>query len=236
MQNIKAKDCTIIVPAYNEEERIKPFLKSLSSFKGTIIFVCDGSDRTPEVIRDFSERRKDRSPEVICLEYPERLGKGGGITAGILNSETQYVGFTDADGSTSESEMIRLFSYLSDYDCAIGSRWMKETDVVVKKPFSRRVQSRLLNIAIRLILNISLSDTQCGAKVFRRSALNDVMPDMKTKGFEYDAELLWRLKNKGYSIKEVPIVWENREDTSVGRADGAGMIIRLFKMRLGKSK
>jgi hypothetical protein len=58
---------------------------------------------------------------------------------------------------------------------------------------------------------------------------------MKTKGFEYDAELLWRLKKKGYSIKEVPIIWENREDTSVGRADGAGMIIRLFKMRLGLS-
>jgi glycosyltransferase involved in cell wall biosynthesis len=139
MQNIEAGDCTIIVPAYNEEKRIKPFLNSLSSFKGTIIFVCDGTDRTSDVIRSFSERKTDRKPEVICLDYNERLGKGGGITAGILNSKTEYVGFTDADGSTSESEMIRLFSYLSDYDCAIGSRWMKESDVVVKQPLSRRV-------------------------------------------------------------------------------------------------
>ncbi|MGB4579385.1 MAG: glycosyltransferase, partial [Methanoculleus sp.] len=104
---VSQADCTLVIPAYNEEARIGSLLEELSGFSGDLIFVCDGTDATSAVIGAFADDHP--SLRIRCLTFPSRLGKGGGIVAGIREAQTPYIGYMDADGSTSLSEMERLF-------------------------------------------------------------------------------------------------------------------------------
>ena len=226
------EDCTLIIPAYNEERRIGTVLAELEGFAGKVIFVCDGTDRTAAMVGEYaSSRPKGR---ITCLSFARRLGKGGGVRAGLMAATTPYAGFMDADGSTPVREMERLFFELDSHDGALGSRWIRGADVRVPQSLSRRVQSRLFNLWVKLLFGLSSSDTQCGAKVFRKGALNAVLPLMVSDGFEFDAELLWRLKTAGYDVVEVPITWEDREESSVKTGSGLGMALRLLRVRAGK--
>lgn len=230
MAVVAEEDCSLVIPAYNEESRIGDLMDSLISFRGELVFVCDGSDRTARIIDDFSSRNSGL--HIRCLEFSQRLGKGGGVLAGIKASSKDYVGFMDADGSTSLSEMRRLFLALSRYDGAIGSRWLPDSVVPVSQGMWRRFQSRVFNFAVRMLFGLHFSDTQCGAKAFRAHVLTAVLPLMHLSGFEFDVELLWRLERSGCTIVELPITWTNREGSTVHGSTGLGMLISLLSLRL----
>ena len=221
---------TLVIPAYNEERRISRTLHDLSRFEGDLIFVCDGTDRTAEMVRAFARDHPRLS--LRCLSPPERLGKGGGVLAGMEAAETSFIGYMDADGSTSLSEMERLFGFLPEHDGAIGSRWLPGSTVPVRQGMARRLQSRLFNLIVRLLYGLPYQDTQCGAKVFRKEALDVVLPRMRSRGFEFDVELLFLLNEAGYSIVEVPTVWENREASRVRIADTLRMLSGLIAVRV----
>ena len=84
----------------------------------------------------------------------------------------------------------------------------------------------------RSLFGLSFKDTQCGAKVFKKSAIDAVIGDMVSSGFEFDVELLWRLSRKGYTIREIPIKWTNMSDSRVTRSDAGGMLAGLLKLRI----
>ncbi len=227
----EAADCTLVIPAYNEEKRIQSLLKDLSDFRGEIIFVCDGTDATPAIIAAFAADHPSLS--IRCLTFSARLGKGGGVVAGLREASTRYVGYMDADGSTSLAEMERLFDRLADVDGAIGSRWLPGSVMTVRQGLRRRAESRLFNLAVRLLFGLDYRDTQCGAKVFRREALEAVLPSIRSTGFEFDVELLWRLAQSGCRVEEVPITWENRDESKVGTADAKEMLSGMIRLRFG---
>jgi glycosyltransferase involved in cell wall biosynthesis len=224
------EDCSLVIPAYNEEIRIGKLLGSLSGFGGEVIVVCDGTDRTSDIVDRFGSTHPDL--RIRCLRFPERLGKGGGIREGFLASRLPLVGFMDADGSTPLDEMVGLFQKLGETDCAIGSRWVMGADVPVRQGFLRRVESRTFNGIIRLLFGLPFRDTQCGAKAFRREAVDAVLPETRSRGFEFDLELLWRLRKKGFSIGEYPIRWENQADSRVRGSDILKMLAGLVSIRL----
>lgn len=226
---IAPADCTIVVPAYNEAHRIGGLLEALAGFGGPVVVVADGTDRTAELVRAFAASHPALALD--CLEFPERLGKGGGILAGFRAARTPYVGFMDADGSTSPAEMVRLFSFLAGADGAIASRWCAGAVVPVRQGPLRRLQSRAFNLLIRLLFGLPYADTQCGAKVFRRQALLPVLDEMELSGFEFDVELLWRLARRGALIVEVPIVWYDHGGSKVGGGDSVQMLRRLVGLR-----
>jgi dolichol-phosphate mannosyltransferase len=230
MAPIPVSDCTLIIPAYNEERRISRLLDIISTFRGEIIFVCDGTDRTAEIITAFSHSHPNLP--IQCLKFHERLGKGGGVLAGLNAAVTPYIGFMDADGSTSPTEMERLFGYLASSDGVIGSRWLSESVVPVRQGIWRRIQSRVFNILTRALFGLTYQDTQCGAKVFRKMALDEVLPRMRSRGFEFDVELLWRMHSMGFYVVEVPTVWENTGDSRVKISDVRGMVFNLVILRI----
>ena len=229
--DVDRADCTLVIPAYNEEKRIRSLLEDLSGFRGDLIFVCDGTDATPAVIGAFAAAHPSLS--IRCLTFPVRLGKGGGVVAGIREASTRYVGYMDADGSTSLSEMERLFDCLATADGAIGSRWLPGSVMTVRQGLRRRAESRLFNLVVRLLFGLGYRDTQCGAKVFRREALEAVLPSIRSTGFEFDVELLWRLAQSGCRVEEVPITWENRDESKVGTADAKEMLSGMIRLRFG---
>jgi glycosyltransferase involved in cell wall biosynthesis len=222
---------SLVIPAYNEENRIRPLFDAIGRFDGELIVVCDGTDGTARVVDEIAGTRTDLV--IRCLTFDHRLGKGGGVIAGLAGARAPLVGFFDADGSTTISEMMRLFSCLSAHDGAIGSRWVAGSALTVRQGILRRLESRSFNLLIRCLFGLTFHDTQCGAKVFRKTAIDNVLPAMVSTGFEFDVELLWRLRRDGSRIVEVPIEWQNKGDSRVRKRDMARMVAGLFRARLG---
>lgn len=222
---------SLIIPAYNEEHRITPLFDAIAGFDGEFIVVCDGGDRTGDIVDRIAAQRQDLT--IRCLRFDHRLGKGGGVIAGLMAARSPLVGYFDADGSTSVDEMKRLFLSLSEVDGAIGSRWIAGSNLKVRQNILRQLESRAFNLLIRVLFGLSYHDTQCGAKVFKKSAIDAVLPLMISRGFEFDVELLWRLRNAGFRVAEVPIAWQNKGDSRVQKRDMIRMLSGLFRVRFG---
>lgn len=220
---------SLVIPAYNEEKRIAGLFDAITSFDGELIVVCDGNDHTADVVDKIAEKRPDLA--IRCLRFPARLGKGGGVIAGLMAARAPFVGYADADGSTGIDEMVRLFSHLKKADAAIGSRWIEGSALAIRQGWMRRVESRCFNGIIRLLFGLSFHDTQCGAKVFKKSAVDAVLPHLRAQGFEFDVELLWRLTRAGSRIEEVPIAWQNKGDSRVKKSDMLRMLAGLLRVR-----
>jgi glycosyltransferase involved in cell wall biosynthesis len=231
MTAVPAFPCSIVIPAYNEEKRIRPLFDTIGRFEGELIVVCDGTDGTARVVEEIARTRTDLA--IRCLAFNHRLGKGGGVIAGLSAARAPLVGFCDADGSTTLSEMLRLFSFLEENDGAIGSRWVAGSTLTVRQGLLRRLESRSFNLLIRCLFGLDFHDTQCGAKVFRKTAVDTVLPAMVARGFEFDVELLWRLRRAGFRIIEIPIEWQNKTDSRVRKRDMMRMVAGLFRVRLG---
>lgn len=224
--------CSLVIPAYNEEHRIVHLFDTITGFGGELIVVCDGTDRTADVVEGIAAERPDLV--IRCLRFDYRLGKGGGVIAGLRAAQAPLVGFFDADGSTSIGEIQRLLSASAAADGAIGSRWMDGSKLTVRQSLLRRLESRGFNLLIRVLFGLSYNDTQCGAKVFKRAAVDAILPAMVSRGFEFDVELLWRLKRAGYRIIEIPIEWQNQGDSRVEKRDMIRMLSGLLKVRFGR--
>ena len=225
---------SLVIPAYNEEHRIIPLFEGIRNFEGELIVVCDGTDRTADVVDRIAADRNDLT--IRCLRFDNRLGKGGGVIAGLTAARAPLVGFFDADGSTQISEMKRLFGYLAAYDGAIGSRWVSGSTLTVRQGILRRIESRSFNLLIRALFGLSYHDTQCGAKVFRKPAIDAVLPRLLSRGFEFDVELLWHLRRGGYRVVEVPIEWQNMGDSRVRKGDMVRMVAGLLRVRFSTGR
>jgi glycosyltransferase involved in cell wall biosynthesis len=223
--------CTLVIPAYNEEARIQMLLSDITGSGATFLFICDGDDKTAEIIRDFATANQDM--RVSCLEYPDRLGKGKAIREGLKNAVTPYTGYMDADGSTSLEEMSALLNGIGDADGVIGSRYVPGSMMTTPQGLFRRLESRTFNLIIRLLFGLPYNDTQCGAKVFKSGPLEVVLPCITSTGFEFDVELIWRMRQSGFMVKELPIIWQNRGGSRVKGQDAFSMFTNLVQLRFG---
>ncbi len=237
MEGISMK-VSIIVPAYNEEERI---LKTLNDYYNTfnttfrnnfeLIVEMDGcTDNTPEIVREFSRGKNN----IRILEFPKRLGKGGGIKEAFKIANGEIIGFTDADDSTPAKEFLKLIKEIENgYDVVLGSRWLKESRVLIPQPLYRQILSRGFNLLVRIFFGLSIRDTQCGAKVFRKDVVDAVLSDLQVNGFAFDVELLYLAHKKGFRIKEVPIEWYNDKNSTLDvKKVVPEMFMALVKVRL----
>jgi len=220
---------SIVVPVYNEELRIRQTLLNLViDFPGQeIITVCDGQDNSRNIIRDLSLKY----PNIKILSFQHRLGKGGALVKGFKAAQGQEIGFVDADESVNAEDFKKMFIELNNADGVIASRRLKESKILERQPLKRRFASKAFNVFVRTIMGLPFSDTQCGAKVFKRDAIIDIVDEIKTTGFEIDVELLWRLKRKGYTVIEYPITWKHSGGSKFKLSYSMGMLISLLRMR-----
>ncbi|MCK5176172.1 MAG: glycosyltransferase family 2 protein [Candidatus Aenigmarchaeota archaeon] len=231
----KIPELSIIIPAYNEEKRICKTLKKYNKyFKSKdydyeIIVVIDKSkDRTEQLVVDFAKKNKN----IIPLIFEQRRGKGGAIIEGFKIARADKVGFSDADEAVSSEYIEKMFDCLSKYDCVIASRRLKQSKISRHQPIIRQVLSKGFNILVNIMFGLNIKDTQCGAKVFRSKVIKESIQNMKSKGFEFDVELLWRIKKNNYSIKEYPIEWSHQDDSSFSLKEVPSMFINLLKLKV----
>ncbi|MBI4149507.1 glycosyltransferase family 2 protein [Candidatus Woesearchaeota archaeon] len=219
---------SLVIPAHNEERRIIPVIRSfLRYFSGIEVIVVDNgsTDATDLMVRRMRDSR------VRLLSFPEKLGKGGAILRGFRAAQGDIIGFSDADQAVAPADFQRLIKHTRHADAAIGSRRVAGSTIMVRQPSSRRFFSRGFNILVNLLFHLHIHDTQCGAKVFRREALLHALPLVHTTGFAFDVELLWRLKQKGYSVVEVPVAWRHEPGGSFRLTAMPEMLIALLKIR-----
>jgi len=227
---------SLVIPAYNEEKRIRKVLetytKSLEGLNYEIIVVCNGCrDRTEDIVRDFVQ--KNHLKNLRVLVFKEKLGKGGAVIQGFKVAKGKFMGFVDADLSTSPQEFLKLVRILEKekLDGVIGSRKIKGAKILIPQPFFRRFASKCFNIIVRALFGLPFKDTQCGAKVFNAEAIKSILTELKLKGFEFDVEILWRLKKEGFRVKEVPIVWKHEKGSRFSFKNSPKMLINLIRLR-----
>jgi len=219
---------SIIIPAYNEENRIGNSLKlilrylSKQDYNFEIIVVDDGSsDRTIEKVKEI-----DSSGKIKILKNEINKGKGYSIKKGMLEAMGEYQLFSDADLSTPIEELEKFWKYLNEgYDIVIGSRALKDSILEVRQPFYREFMGRAFNFIVRFILGFKIKDTQCGFKIFKKEVAKHIFSIQKIKGWSFDVEILYIASKLDYKIKEVPVRWINSPSSKVNPLKDA---LRMF--------
>jgi dolichol-phosphate mannosyltransferase len=227
---------SIVIPAYNEEKRILPTLEDYYTFfkeklkdSFEIIIIpnnCD--DKTLEVVDSFSNDKK----EISIFEIKGYSGKGGAVLKGFELAKGDFIGFSDADGSTNAEQFSLLYDNLFSSEGIIGSRRMKNSQVVPKRSLMDRCNSFIFNFLEKIFVGLNFKDTQCGAKIFNKSLIKTFLNKSKEKGWIFDLDLLYLSKMNGGRIKEFPISWTDKEGTKLKFKDKVRSFFEVIKYGL----
>jgi len=227
---------SIVIPAFNEETRLGATLERTHSYCAErfddfeIIVVDDGSrDSTAALVEKFAGPK----PGVKLLKNGINRGKGFSVRRGILASTHEYALMTDADLSTPIDELEKFLPYAAPDSVVIGSRGLKESNIVRHQPFYREWMGKGFNLLVRLLVHRGIHDTQCGFKLFGPGAKKSVFPLLNVNGFAFDVEILVLAARKGLKIYEVPVVWSNDSQSKVHPLrDSLRMLREIITIRL----
>lgn len=224
------KSLSIVIPAYNEEGKIKKTLISVKNEIGRslpydIIVVDDGStDKTADIV--------NRIDGVNLIKLQTNRGKGAALKAGISEANGSLILFMDADGSTSLSHIDEFVDLSDRYDLIIASRSLPESKIVKRQPLHKEFFGRGGNLLIKKILGLNYSDTQCGFKLFHKKVADSVLEKVEATGWAFDFEMLLLANKSNFKVKEVPVIWENDRKSKVKTRDYIKTFIDLLKVKV----
>jgi glycosyltransferase involved in cell wall biosynthesis len=221
---------SIIIPAYNEENRIGKTLEETfrfldaQSFQSEVIVVNDGSrDRTREVVTGYITHDGHKGPKgpaesrLRLLDNPGNRGKGYSVRAGMLEGRGEILLFYDADLSTPLSEVDRVLAPLKEdrYDVVIGSRALDRSLIGTHQSRFREMIGRIGNLVQFIFTGLRFRDTQCGFKAFRREAAQRIFPLQQIEGFGFDPEILFIACRQKWRVLEMAVRWNHVEGSKV---------------------
>jgi glycosyltransferase involved in cell wall biosynthesis len=211
----------ILIPAHNEESRIEPTLRDYARFfqknyrgKFQIVVVLNGcTDNTLAIV----QRAAAEFPAVIShLEFKEPIGKGGALIQGLkLAMHADLIGYADADGATPPHAFFELLKHIGEADCVIGSRWLPGAVIHQSQASHRQFASRVFHFIVQLLFWMNIHDTQCGAKVMKREAVEKIHSNLRIADMAFDINLLVALKRASFRILEVPTEWTDQAGSKV---------------------
>jgi dolichyl-phosphate beta-glucosyltransferase len=222
---------SVIVPAYNEEQRIAPTLVALDRFLARasiayeIIVVDDGStDGTAALV----ERMAAELPAICLLPTRPNRGKGHAVRVGMLAARGRIRVMCDADGSIPAEELPRLLAPLAAgrADIAIGSRYAPGARVATPQPRWRVAWSRLVNRFVRHTLVPDVRDTQCGFKAFSAAAADSIFRRARIDGWAFDLEALALAARLGFRVEEIGVGWTDDRRSRVRPVRDLTRVIR----------
>jgi dolichyl-phosphate beta-glucosyltransferase len=249
-----AESLTIVLPAYNEAERIGPALDELFGYLGRldaevalpasidVVVVDDGStDATaaivaarPEAAGTVVEAGAGPSTTLRVLAVPHG-GKGAAVRAGMLASTTDIAIFADADMATPPDQIPLLVRALEDHDVALGSRIQPDgTDMRASQPGFRRFLGKVFHVLASAWVVGPVQDTQCGFKGFRKAASRDLFARQQVTSIVFDVELIYLARRRGDRIAIVPVRWEDRRGSRMRARPGLAVRVAwdLFRIPL----
>jgi dolichyl-phosphate beta-glucosyltransferase len=223
-----ARTMSIVLPAFNEAERIGPALDELFGYldrRGTqardgargsaelpaeidVLVVDDGStDGTADLVR---ARREMGDGRLSVLVVPHG-GKGAAVRAGMLAARGELAIFADADMATPPDQIPLLVAALASADVALGSRIQPDgSDMRKSQPWYRRMLGKAFHLLASLWVVGPVKDTQCGFKGFTRAAAQDLFSRQEILSIVFDVELIFLARKRGYELAVVPIRWSDK--------------------------
>ena len=226
---------SIVIPAYNEANRIGDTLRSIRNYLSQkhldceVIVSDDGSaDNTCLVVEAES-----KGLNCQILRNPRNKGKGHAVRLGIMKARGDTVLFCDADLSTPIEELEKLLKALENgVDVAIGSRALRQSDVQVHQNVFRETMGKTFNLFARLLTFQGIRDSHCGFKCFRGEIARQLFAQSQIDGFCFDAEIVYLAQRSGYKVQEIPVVWRNSPQSKVHiLSDPCSMFWDLCRIR-----
>jgi glycosyltransferase involved in cell wall biosynthesis len=238
MKSINEPSVLLLIPAYNEEARIAPVLEEYAqyfrkSYTGSfsLLVVLNGCrDNTIGVV----QAAHAKYPEVRYMNFDEPIGKGGALIEGLkYYHEADYIGYVDADGATGPAAFHDLIRHCREADCVFGSRWLPNSVIHQSQESKRQFASRCFHLIVQTLFWMNIKDTQCGAKLIRREAAEAVQKQLTIADMAFDINLLYALKKKGFTLKEIPTEWTDKIGTKVvlGRTS-LTMLLSVIRLRV----
>jgi len=234
---INSIDVSVIIPAYNEENRIGVFLDKLVTY-------CNNSRLTYEVIVvddcstddtvGIAAQYEHQFEYFLLLQSKMNSGKGYSVKKGLLEARGNSCLFMDADGAVDPDEIEKNLEYILNegYDIFVGSRVLHDSDQVLDTCWYRESMGKVFNFLVQLFLFRDICDTQCGFKIFRREVIRPVLSRVQIDGFGFDLELLYLAQRMGYKIKEGPVSWHHVDEAKVRLFwDSIGMFFNILQVR-----
>ena len=243
---------TLVLPAYNESERISPALDELFGYldrRGAqardgapgsaelpdaidVLVVDDGStDGTADLVRSRPEAADGR---LAVLVVPH-AGKGAAVRAGMLAAAGDLVIFADADMATPPDQIPLLVEALASNDVALGSRIQLDgSDMRKSQPWYRRMLGKVFHLFASAWAVGPVKDTQCGFKGFTRAAAQDLFARQQILSIVFDVELVFLARKRGYAFAVVPIRWADKRGSRMRARPGLAMRVAwdLFRIPL----
>lgn len=214
-------EVSIVIPAYNESERLIAPLGKLLDFAASsgdieIVVVDDGSaDGTAAIARETAKEKPAVSVNVI--RYDKNRGKGFAVKTGLQAAQADFALITDADLSTPIEEMEKLVAPIREgkFDVAFGSRALDRSLIGTHQPWFREQGGRVVNFMIRKMSGLEFSDTQCGFKAFNMVKFRPLLDLMTIDRFGFDVEFLFVANYHGLRLAEIPVRWNDVEGSKV---------------------
>lgn len=214
--SLMPKSLSIVIPAFNESERIAPGLAKILTYirerkiDGELIVVDDGSsDDTAEVARNVASEYSDIETNVI--RYEQNRGKGYAVKTGLLAARADIALFSDADLSTPIDEADKLLTPIAndEMDVTFGSRAIDRSLIGTHQPWRREQGGKVMNFVIRKMSGLDFADTQCGFKAFNMKKFRPLLDVMTVDRFGFDVEFLFVAKYHGLRLAEIPVRWND---------------------------
>ena len=228
---------SIIIPAFNEEQRIGKtldrYLKRYNENSEVIVVLNGCQDNTLEVVKEFQQIYPER---LRWINIPERIGKGGAIIEGYKIARGKLVGYVDADGSTGPEEFQSLIDQIQNHDGVLASRFLPGAKT--ERSWIRTIFGKGFLFISKLLFWLPFQDTQCGAKVFRYQVILSVLPHLTSKDMVFDVDLLYHVVKEGFKIIEVPTIWVEQKNSAVFNSHfklfhtSLKMFFSLIKLRI----
>ena len=216
-QTMKTNQSIVIIPTYNEKENIENIIRAVMALEDNfnILIIDDGSpDGTAAIVKGLMET--DFKDRLFIVERSGKLGLGTAYITGFkwcIERGYDYIFEMDADFSHAPSDLPRLLSACRDegYDVAIGSRYVSGVNVV-NWPMGRVLMSYFASKYVHFVTGLPVHDTTAGFKCYRRQVLETIELDkIHFKGYAFQIEMKFTAYKCGFKIKEVPVIFVNRE-------------------------
>lgn len=208
----------VVIPVLNEAHvlshsvaTVRQFLRENFADCWRVVIVDNGStDGTDKVARELSEKFGD-----VSFVHLIQRGRGRALRSAWMQSNADVVCYMDVDLSTDLSALPVLINAIvnESYDISVGSRLMKGAQV--KRCLKREIISHLYNLFVKMVLFTRFSDAQCGFKAVSREVVTRIVPRIEDQSWFFDTELLVLAEKQGYRIKDIPVVWNEDDDSRV---------------------
>ena len=234
-------DGVVIIPTYNEIENIRAIIRAVTSLEKPldVLIIDDGSpDGTADAVKELMQT--ELQGRLHLIERKGKLGLGTAYICGFkwaIEHGYDYIFEMDADFSHNPNDLPRLYAACHDegFDVAVGSRYITGVNVV-NWPIGRVLMSYYASAYVRTILGISLRDTTAGFVCYRREVLETIDLDkIRFKGYAFQIEMKYSAIRLGFKIKEVPVIFVNRELGTSKMSGGifSEALFGLIRLRLG---